>query len=103
MSTTTARPASTQLSSRQGQWAGGFLKPGSVLGGCGRQVAGLDALDHAGVGERRDVAERLVLGDVAEQAPHDLARPGLGQVLGEEDRLRLRDRADRLADVVAQL
>ena len=56
-----------------------------------------------GIGERRGVAERLVLGDVAQQPAHDLARAGLRQVLGEEDRLRLRDRPDVLGDVVAQL
>ena len=47
-------------------------------------------------------AERLVLGDVTEQSAHDLARAGLRQVLGEEDRLRFRDRADRLTDVLAE-
>src|SRR4051812_27724085 len=101
MSTTTARPASTAVSSRQVQCSGGFLKPGSlVLGGRAREVAGLDALDDARVGERRRVAELLVLGDVAEQATHDLARARLREILGEQDRLRLRDRADRLPHVV---
>ena len=32
------------------------------------------------VGERRDVADLAVLGDVAQQAAHDLAGAGLGQL-----------------------
>src|SRR5581483_10917670 len=74
-----------------------------VRAGLRREVARLDPLDDARVGEGGRVAEGLVLADVAEQPPHDLARPRLGQVVGEQDRLWLRDRADRVADVVAQL
>ena len=75
----------------------------SLLGRLRREVPRLDAVDDRRVGERRRVAERLVLGDVAQQPAHDLARTGLRQLLGEQDRLRLRDRADQLGDVVAQL
>ena len=55
------------------------------------------------VGERRRVAERAVLGDVAEQAAHDLPRARLRQLRREDDVRRLRDRADLVRDVVAEL
>src|SRR4051812_21871639 len=38
----------------------------------------LELLHHVRVAERRDVAELLALGDVAQQAAHDLARARLG-------------------------
>src|ERR1700759_2658941 len=99
MSTTTAAPGSTAPSC-QVQYSGTCPAPreidtatasSSVLVGGRSEVAGLDPLDHRGVGEGGGVAERLVLGDVAQQAPHDLARARLREVLGEEDRLRLGD------------
>ena len=103
MSTTTAAPGTTG-SARQVQCSGRYAQRcAHSSGGCGGEVPRLDAVDDRRVGERRRVAERLVLGDVAQQAAHDLARPRLRQLLGEEDRLRLRDRADELGDVVAQL
>src|SRR5262245_52071947 len=46
-----------------------------------------ELVDHGRVGERRRVPERAVLGHVAQQAPHDLAAAGLGQ-LGREDDVR---------------
>ena len=49
----------------------------------------LQLVDHRGVGERGGVAEVATLGDVAQQAAHDLAAAGLGQVGREVDRLRL--------------
>ena len=49
------------------------------------------------VGERRRVAERPVLGHIAEQAAHDLPRAGLRQLGREDDVRRLRDRADLVA------
>ena len=52
---------------------------------------------------RRRVAEFATLSDIAEQPAHDLARPGLGQVVGEDDRLRAADLADLGGDVVAEL
>ena len=62
----------------------------------------LDLVDDAGVGQRRGVAEVAALGDVAQQAAHDLAAAGLRQLRRQVDRLRLGDGADLLADVVAQ-
>ena len=56
-----------------------------VVGRLRREVPRLDAVDDRGVGERRRVAERFVLGDVAQQAAHDLARAGLRQLRGEQD------------------
>ena len=68
-----------------------------------REVLRLDAVDDGRVGEGRGVAEQFVLGDVAQQPPHDLARARLRQFLGEQDRLRLRDRTDEVRDVLTQL
>src|SRR5688500_2564208 len=45
----------------------------------------------------------LALGDRAQEAPHDLPGARLGQVVAEADVLRLGDRADLLADPLAQL
>src|SRR5438309_11606952 len=59
--------------------------------------------DHRRVGEGRGVAERPVLGHVAEQAPHDLARTGLGQLRREDDVGRGGELADHLSDVLPQL
>src|ERR687889_2272944 len=72
--------------------------PGSVLRGSGGQLL-LDQVHHRRVGQRGDVAELAVLGDVAEEPPHDLARAGLGQLLDDHDLPRLGDRADVLGDV----
>src|SRR6266513_2349865 len=49
------------------------------------------------------VAEGSLLGNVAEQPPHDLAAARLRQLRCEDDVGRLRDRADLLSDVLAQL
>ena len=62
-----------------------------------------DGLDDGRVGEGRRVAEGPALGDVAQQAAHDLARAGLGQVRHEHQELRPGDRADDVGDVLAQL
>jgi hypothetical protein len=43
------------------------------------------------------------LGDVAQQAAHDLAGAGLGQLGHDHDRLGLGDRTDLLGHVVAQV
>src|SRR4051812_27506075 len=53
----------------EGRGAGG---PFSVLGRGGGELL-LDQLHDRGVGERGDVAQLAVLGDVAQQPPHDLA------------------------------
>src|SRR5437660_4620569 len=59
-------------------------------------------IDHAGISERRGVAERavIVLGDLAQDAAHDLARAGLGQPGRELDEVGRGDRADLLAHPV---
>ena len=61
-------------------------------------------LDHVGIGERRGVAEAryVALGDFPQDAAHDLAAAGLGQAGGELDRVGGGDRADLVADPVAQ-
>src|SRR5262245_63211441 len=38
-----------------------------------------DRVHHARIGQRGDVAHLAMLGDVAQEAAHDLAGPGLGQ------------------------
>src|SRR6266540_1158991 len=42
----------------------------------------LELLDHQRVAQCGDIAQRLAAGDVLEQPPHDLARAGLGQIVG---------------------
>src|SRR3954454_11052704 len=65
----------------------------SLLAGAGGGPA-LELVDDAGVGEGGRVAEIAALGHIAQQAPHDLAAAGLGQIVGEDDRLGPGDRAD---------
>src|SRR5579863_9426983 len=65
--------------------------------------APLEIRDDARVSERRGIAELAILGDVAEQAAHDLSASSFGQIWRERDPLGLGDRADQLGDVVAQL
>src|SRR3712207_5691453 len=67
---------------------GGRGGPFSVLGGCRGQLL-LDHVHHRRVGQRRHVAELAVLGDVAQEAAHDLARAGLGELLHDHDLARL--------------
>ena len=86
------------------RWAktGPYVPVRSVVdrGRCGQSSGGASAARRwsssttVGVGQRGGVAEVAALGDVAQQAAHDLAAAGLGQVGGEVDRLRLGDRAD---------
>src|SRR5437879_700104 len=52
------------------------------------------------IGQRGHVAQRATLGDVAQQAPHDLAAARLREVGGHEDLLRFGDGADLLRDVL---
>src|SRR5262245_42119409 len=56
-------------------------------------------IHHRRVGQRRGIAERavFVLGDLAQDAAHDLAGAGLRQAGGELDEIRRGDRADLLA------
>src|SRR4051812_31407467 len=63
----------------------------------------LELLHHVGVAQRRDVAELLALGDVAQQAAHDLPRARLGQVVGPDDALGPRQLADALGDVLTDV
>src|SRR6476646_6490966 len=63
----------------------------------------LQLLEDRRVLQRRHVLrDLLALGDRAQQAPHDLARARLRQVVAETDVLRLGDGADLLADPIAQ-
>ena len=62
-----------------------------------------DLLDDLGVRERRDVAERVAARDVAQQPAHDLPGARLRQVRREDDLVGLRDRADHLRNVLAEL
>src|SRR5690606_9305746 len=64
-----------------------------------------EVLHDGGVGQRRGVAEglRLVLGDLAEDPPHDLARARLRQLRGELEEVRRRDGAEVVADVADEL
>src|SRR5215218_3456826 len=62
-----------------------------------------DRLDHRLVGQRRRVAQRPALRDVAQQPAHDLAAPRLRQVGHEHEEFRPRDRADHVRHVLPQL
>ena len=66
-------------------------------------VVRLQLRDHGRIGERRRVAERLAFGDVAQQPAHDLARPRLRQIGGEQNVVGPGDRADLLDDVLLEL
>jgi len=73
-----------------------------------RHAAGLLRLPHlfqdGRIFERGDIlSDLLALGQYTQQAPHDLARARLRQVVAETDLLRLGNRADLLADPVAQI
>src|SRR4051794_16364507 len=67
--------------------------PRSVFGRRAGQLV-LDEVHDRGVGERGGVAHLAVLGDVAQQPSHDLARAGVGQLLDDHDLPRAGDRAD---------
>src|SRR5258708_15824854 len=62
-------------------------------------------LDHARIGESRGVAEiaEIVLGDLAQDAAHDLAGARLGQARRPLDDIGPGDRADLLAHPAAPL
>src|SRR4051794_22912387 len=63
----------------------------------------LEILHHAGLAQRRHVAELVPLGDVAQQPAHDLAGARLRQVGGPDQLLGPRELADLLGDVLADL
>src|SRR3712207_4242608 len=73
----------------------------SVLGAAGRRLL-LDLLDHPCVGQGGGVAEVAALGHVAEEAAHDLAATGLGEVVRDDDGLRAGDLADALGHVLTE-
>src|SRR4051812_35551166 len=62
-------------------------------------------VDQARLGEGRGVAQacKVVLGDLSQDATHDLAAARLGQRWGEVDEVGAGDGADLRADVAAQL
>src|SRR5262249_15291376 len=66
-------------------------------------VLGLELRHDRRVRQGRSIAERATLGDVPEQATHDLAAARLRQLGGEDDVVRARERADLLGDVGLEL
>ena len=62
-----------------------------------------DRRNDAGIGEGRGVAQVAAVGDVAQQAAHDLAGTGLRQVRHEEHGLRTGGGAELLRHVLADL
>src|SRR6185503_3045201 len=78
--------------------------PASVLAG-GLALGHLlrEEVHHGRVAQGGHVAERAALGHVAQEAAHDLARAGLGQVVGPDDPLGPGELADALGDVLADL
>src|SRR5690348_4511253 len=66
-------------------------------------AAARDFGHDGGVGQRGRVPERTVLGHVAQEATHDLARARLRQLGREDDVGRRRELADHAADVVTKL
>src|SRR3954466_4677616 len=109
-----AAEAPTQLI---GPRAAAGRSPAPRQAGCGRAalclhavLAVLDEVVHdARVGQRRGVAERaeIILGDLAQDAAHDLAGPRLGQARCELDVVGRGDRPDLTAnegdELLAQL
>ena len=69
-----------------------------VVGACSAWIFCSRAAITVGVAQGGDVAERAAFGDVAQQPAHDLARAGLGQVVGPDDPLRAGELADPLGD-----
>src|SRR3954465_10432700 len=62
-----------------------------------------ELVHYVGIAQGRDVTQLAALGDVAQEAAHDLARARLGQVIGPDDALGARDLADPHRDVLADL
>src|SRR5262249_33261412 len=59
----------------------------------------LQLRNHRRIGQRRSIPERLALGDVPQEAPHDFARPGLGQIVRPDQVVWSGEGADLLGDV----
>src|SRR5208282_4059565 len=88
------------------RWAGdaAFAGPVKSPAADSRLQNLLELVQDRGIFQGRHVLrDRFALGDRTQQPAHDLARARLGQVVAETDVLRLGDRADLLADPVAQL
>src|SRR5262249_39214364 len=66
-------------------------------------VLGLELGHNRWVRQGRGVAESPALGDVPQQAAHDLATAGLGKLGRENDVVRARERTDLLRDVRLEL
>src|ERR1039458_4684342 len=77
--------------------SGVFVVPGRLA------HLGVDHVHHGRVEQRGDVAQLAVLGDVSEQAAHDLSAPRLWELGGEQDLPRLRDRTDHRRHVGTQV
>src|SRR5919199_2555355 len=77
--------------------------PRSLLLVLARLDPRLELLHDVRVAEGRDVAQLAPLGDIAQQAAHDLARARLGQVVGPDDALGARELADAPGDVLADV
>src|SRR5660398_229273 len=62
-------------------------------------------LDHGRIGQGGDISQLIhfISGDLAENAPHDLAAPGLGQCRSPLDEVRSRNGSDLFADMLDQL
>src|SRR5829696_236736 len=79
------------------------LRPPLVRRGLRCRQILLDQIHHRGVGQRSDIAQFPVLGNITEQPAHDLARTGLGQLLDHHDLARLGNRANLLCNMGTQL
>src|SRR5660397_162537 len=62
-------------------------------------------LDHGRISQGGDISQLIhfISRDLAENAPHDLAAPGLGQCRSPLDEVRSRNGSDLLADMLDQL
>src|SRR5215471_21564460 len=63
----------------------------------------LQPVQHGRVAEGAGVPRLAALGDVAQEPAHDLAGPGLGQVIGPDDPLWPGELPDPVADVPAEV
>src|SRR5450759_1066029 len=100
---TGAGPIAALASTLSASLSSCLRKPNGTLVLLRRAAVVADHLHHPGICQRGGVAEDAVLGDVAQEPAHDLARSGLGQVGREHQELRPSDRADHIGDVLAQL
>src|SRR5207302_1512063 len=102
----TSRPISSTRAAVRALLPGALRGASGLLSGAWRGASGglvfilalrregADRRHDLGVGQGRHIPEIAPMGDVAQQAPHDLARACLRQVVGEDDGVRPRDLAD---------